>query len=375
MEDKSNEETKKDPKNSEEADEVLMKCVRNLFGLTKKQTIPNFPINKKIQKKYLKDPFSKKNKNYSEDKINEEISEGKKKEITKKVEYPSGIIKIIKKDEKNKIINEVVDYDRIKQNYINKIKDNVDKELIKLIENSFLLYNRRPIIRIIVKKPYSTKTLEEKILLWKFYIKNLTKDEKALLVRKFLYYIGKFSERLYEEFINIKEISQAHFIFLLKRKLNKKKDNIWHYVNQFYSMNSLLGYDGDGNPEEKKKSLSCEEEMKAVMLLQRQILNIKNELNGTGYGFVFLKELREIAEMYSNSSYIFESIFHECFDMFEDQNIFVFEKVEIYRVMWNFFVEYFIDDSFIINFLIELKYIFGVYKQDYVVKFIHDLVL
>ena len=104
-------------------------------------------------------------------------------------------------------------------------------------------------------------------------------------------------------------------------------------------------------------------------------MNIKNELNGTGYGFVFLKELREIAEMYSNSSYIFESIFHECFDMFEDQNIFVFEKVEIYRVMWNFFVEYFIDDSFIINFLIELKYIFGVYKQDYVVKFIHDLVL
>ena len=31
------------------------------------------------------------------------------------------------------------------------------------------------------------------------------------------------------------------------------------------------------------------------MLLKHQILNIKDELNRTGYGFVILKELKEIA--------------------------------------------------------------------------------
>ena len=102
MEDKTNDETKKDSKSGEESDEVLMKCVRNLFGLTKKETIPNFPINKKIQKKYLKAPFSRKNKNYSEEKINEDISKKDKKEIIIKVAYPSGIIKILTKNEKNK---------------------------------------------------------------------------------------------------------------------------------------------------------------------------------------------------------------------------------------------------------------------------------
>ena len=30
--------------------EELMKCIREAIGLNKKQTIPNFPINKKIQK-------------------------------------------------------------------------------------------------------------------------------------------------------------------------------------------------------------------------------------------------------------------------------------------------------------------------------------
>ena len=69
-------------------------------------------------------------------------------------------------------------YENIKQNYINNIKDNLDKELIRLIENSFLLYNRRQIIGNIVKKPFSTKILEEKILLWKYYIKNIAKEEK-----------------------------------------------------------------------------------------------------------------------------------------------------------------------------------------------------
>ena len=68
-------------------------------------------------------------------------------------------------------------------------------------------------------------------------------------------------------------------------------------------------------------------------------------------------------------------LFYECFDIFDIKNVFLFEKIEIYRIMWNFFSDYFIDDSFIINFLIQLKFIFATYKQDDVVKFMHDLVL
>ena len=143
--------------------------------------------------------------------------------------------------------------------------------------------------------------------------------------------------------------------------------------------NSILGYDQDGNPEKEKGSDPDREEMRAVMLMQHcNILNIKNELNGTGWGYVFLKELKELSEMYTNSAYIFDSIFYECYDILEDENTIMlklYKKTETVRILWNFFVDYFIDDSFVMNFLIEIKFIFGVYQQDEVVKYMHDLVL
>ena len=360
-------------KNDKESDDDFMKTMRELMGLKQKPTIPNLPINKKIQKKLLKDKKQKKLNDSNTDNLSKEDNQ----QITKKMVYPSGIVKILIKNGKNQIIKEEVDYNDIKQIYINNIKDNLDRELIKLIENSFLLYNRRQIIKNIVKKPYSTKILEEKILLWKYYIKNLTSDEKALLVRKLLYYIGKFSEKVYEEFINIKEISNAYFIFKTKAKLYKEKDktSAWINAQNFYTMDSIIGYDVDGNVIEDKEKSSCNDEMRAMLLIQHQLLNIKNELNGTGYGFAFLKELKELGDMYTNASYIFESIFHECYNIFDDKNLFIFQKIEIYRILWNFFVDYFIDDSFVMKFLIELKYIFGVYKQDEMIKFMHDLVL
>ena len=133
---------------------------------------------------------------------------------------------------------------------------------------------------------------------------------------------------------------------------------------------------GSIDPSKDKESSSCNDEMRAMLLLQHQILNIKEELNGTGYGFVFLKELKEIGDMYTNSSYIFASIFSECFNLLDNNKYFlIFKKIHIYRLLWNFFVDYFIDDSFIMNFLTELKWIFGTYNQDEIVKYIHDLVL
>ena len=377
MEDKAPNDQESNKDNEDDMEE-LMKNVRNLMGFKEKPTIPNFPINKKVQKKFLKDHFSKKHKKDSDDENDKENPKEDKTEITRKVVYRSGIIKIITKNSKNKIINEEIDYKNLEEKYINNIKDNIDKELIKIIENSFLLYNRRQIMRNLVKKPYSTKVLEEKILLWKYYIKNISKEEKALLLRKLLYYLGKFSEKIYTEFINSKEISKTFFIFLLKKgkKFENKKENAWHQWNRFYMNTELLGYDADGDPLDKKEPApSYLEEMQATMLLHNKILNIKNELNGTGVGFFFLQELKEIADMYTNSSYIFKSIFFECYDFIEIEHILSSSKVELFRILWNFFVNYFIDDPFVVCILIELKNIFAVYKQDDVVKFIHRLVL
>ena len=164
---------------------------------------------------------------------------------------------------------------------------------------------------------------------------------------------------------------------ILKGKLNKNeeksKHSAWLEANNFYMMNSLLGYDADGNPLKEENSKFREEA--CAMMLCHSVLNIKEELNGTGFGYIFLKELNEIFQMYTKSSIIFESIFQECYDIFEKEDFIIFEKYQTYRILWNFFVDYFIDNPFVMKFLLQLKYIFAIYKQDEVVKYIHDLVL
>ena len=83
-----------------------------------------------MQNKLFKEYFKKHPKN-SEEKKEEQIKEEDKKEITKKIIYQSGIVKTLTKNGKNKIINQVIDYENLKPNYINNIKENVDKELIE----------------------------------------------------------------------------------------------------------------------------------------------------------------------------------------------------------------------------------------------------
>ena len=109
-------------------------------------------------------------------------------------------------------------------------------------------------------------------------------------------------------------------------------------------------------------------------MLLHSALNVKEELNGTGLGYVFLKELNEIFHMYTNSSIIFESIFYECYDIFEKNDFIIDENFQTYRILWSFFSDYFIDNPFVIKFITQLKYIFAIYKQDEVVKYMHDLV-
>ena len=207
----------------------------------------------------------------------------------------------------------------------------------------------------------------------------MTKEEKALLIRKLLYYIGKFSELVYDEFLKIKEITNAYLILILRGKLDKNekktKYSRWLEVNKFYMMTSHLGYDNDGNPVKEEKPDSKFRDEACAMMLLHSVLNIKEELNGTGLGYVFLKELNEIFQMYTKSSIIFESIFYECYDIFEKKDFILIEKCQTHRLLWSFFADYFIDDPFVIKFLMQLKYIFAIYKQDEVVKYIHDLVL
>ena len=57
----------------------------------------------------LKPYSSNKNQKNSEDKKDEKLTEEDKKERTKKIIYPSGIIKITTKNAKNQIIEEEVD--------------------------------------------------------------------------------------------------------------------------------------------------------------------------------------------------------------------------------------------------------------------------
>ena len=354
--------------------DMVMKSLKIFNGLKEKEkaTIPNYEINKKFQKKFLK-IYSKDNHNISILKKDEISTKEDKKTTIKK--FPSIIEQIIIICEKRQIINSHLDYEDLKENYKKIMKDNEDKELIQFIENSFLLCNdKSPILRKIVKNPFSLAIFIEKISIWEYYVTNSTKKEKALIMRKLLYYIGKLSEKIYKEFIGIKEISEALYIFLLNDKLNKCNKNINLYDHQFYTLGTFLGYDHNGNNKDGEKEPYYREEMRALWLLQHKLLNIEKELNGTGYGFVFLKELKEICNIYNNASDILGPLFRECL-VFIDSESFSFQYKNFYRIFWNFFVNYFIDDSFVMNFIIELKYIFGAYKQDDMVKFLHNLVL
>ena len=329
------EEEKEASKDKEKkSDDEFLKTMRELLGFKTKPKMPKFPINKKAQKKYLKEKvFSCVHHKPKEEDKKKSDEEDDKKTFTQTITYPSGIIKTVTKDGNNVLIEENINYDGIKENYVNNLKNNLDQELKKLIENSFLLFNRKQLIRKIVKNPLSTKALEGRILLWKYYIKGLSIEEKAHLIRKFLFYIGKFSDAVFDEFLKIKEISLAYLLIKLKRNIDKKKDKYGGYLsaNNFYMFTSHFGYDEDGNPK-KEEYTESGEEMHTLMLLSQNSLNIKQELNGTGYGLVFLKELKEIFDMYHNVSIIFESIFYECNDIFINNT-----PPQTYRIMWNFF--------------------------------------
>ena len=102
------------------------------------------------------------------------------------------------------------------------------------------------------------------------------------------------------------------------------------------------------------------------------ILNLKQEFEGKGYGYSFLRELRDIANMFTNVSIIFYSVFQDCYKIFELKDT---EEIENIKILWNIFSEYFIDNTFVLWFLIQLKSLFGSYKQYEMIKFINKFIL
>jgi len=93
-----------------------------------------------------------------------------------------------------------------------------------------------------------------------------------------------------DELIQVKEIFEAYRLYLSKGKISRdKKESNMHY-NEFYMFSELIGYDSDGNPE-KDRDYSPYRSISAVMMFNQQTLNVRNELNGTGCGLIFLKEL------------------------------------------------------------------------------------
>ena len=354
--------------------------ISNCIQVGEDVKFPEYEINKKIQKKLLKElPFDFNNKKSLLLSTNndENKEQSQQKVLTRKFVYSSGIIKTITKNEKDEIINETIDYSNIKQNYIQNLKNNLNDELELLVNNSFLLYNRKPIIKKIVINPVSTKVLADKICLWKYYIKDLSNEDKAYLIRRLFFYIEKFSNDCYEEFIEIKEIKEAYKLLnptsILNNSEEDEKKLIEKLINKFHFLNNIIGCDSEGNPlnnNEAKDDINFK-----TYLFTLCKLNKKDEFKGLGFGYAFLRELRDIANMFTKASIIFDDIFQECYKIFDIKELNNVNKIESYRILWNFYSDYFIENIFIINFFIQLKSLFGMYQQFDIVKFMHKLIL
>ena len=110
------------------------------------------------------------------------------------------------------------------------------------------------------------------------------------------------------------------------------------------------------------------------MLLEDKIkLNIKNELNGTGAGLIFVKELRNFSNMFLYVKNIFEETFLECLKLlspdFEDGYI------KIHCIFFKYFDQFILSNSFVVKMFNQLLLIYATYKQDLLVEYLHKLLI
>ena len=356
-------------------------CVKIILSFGSNLIIPNYKINEKIKKKFLdKMPFSntseylKKDDDDEEDNNNVKQNDDRKTEI-EYVKYPSGIKeKITKYIDTGKTKTKEIDYSELNQKYIDQLEKNTDEQLQLLIENIGFIYNSHSsIIRKIVKKPFSYKVFMDKVFLWTHYMDKLDNVEKSKVLEKWLNQLKIFSEKCYEEFMNIKQVKKMYLILKEKNKINENEDIFLKY-NKYYGYDEIFGIDARGNIlEEGEDKELCEIFMDSLklFLLKTNIIDVKAELEGNGVSFIVLEELKNFAEMFWYSSILYIRIFYEGLVLFKD--CFFQKYIRIQSIMISFFSDAFLEKHFIISLLIYIKFTFGSYKELEILKYMQKI--
>ena len=359
--------------------EKLFHELDDLCTLKHQLDLSHAKINDKAIKKILKEkPFIvpvifKKPQKIEEPKKSNESNDLKEKEDDDKFNcchfymFPSGITKRTYKNfSTGEEKEEIVDYSCLDPKVYEKFKKNPTRELDILISNSGYLFNKSQIMISIVKKKISGYYLWDRLYIWKHYIKSLDDTEKIKLVRNFLYRLKLFFKKCYEELLKIDKIKYADN--LLKNKLgNEYNEKDW---NEFYLSSKMLGYNPDGSLKEDEKN---DKNNLCVLLEDKIKLNIKNELNGTGAGLIFIKELRNFSNMFLYMKCIFEKVFSDCFDLlspdFEDNFI------KLHCIIFKYFDQYILSNSFTVKMFYQLLLIYTTYKQYELVNYLHKLLI
>ena len=373
---------KENPKSGDKKEilnENLIKELDSLCELKHQLDLSHTKINIKSINKVLKEkPFmvplvclQKRKEKETQEKT--EIKEEKEKEkdgfdCCQYYMFPSGIRKTVTKNfQTGEEKDEKIDYSSLDPKVYEKFKKNPTRELDILIGNAGILFNNSRIMNSIVNKRISGYYLWDRLYIWKHYIKSLDDTEKIKLIRNFLYRLKLFFKKCYEELLNIDKIKYAEKI--LRNKLGttyNEKD--W---NEFYLSSKMLGYNPNGTVN---KNFVKNEKTNLCVLLEDKIkLNVKNELNGTGAGLIFVKELRNFSNMFLYVKNIFEETFLECLKLlspdFEDGYI------KIHCIFFKYFDQFILSNSFVVKMFNQLLLIYATYKQDLLVEYLHKLLI
>ena len=377
----------KDNEKDEKINEKLFRELDDLCKIKHQLDLSYTKVNEKAINKILKEkpfivPISIKKSNSHKSKEQKEEPKEQKSEQTKDKKdkndnvfdccqlylFPSGIMKKSHKNFKTgEEKDEEIDYSGLDPKVYEKFKNNPTRELDILISNTGYLFNKSYIMNYIVNKKISGYYLWDRLYIWQHYIKSLDDIEKIKLIRNFLYRLKLFFKKCYEELLNIDKIKYADKI--LKNKLGTDyKEEDWH---EFYFSSKMLGYNPNGSVN---KDYVKNDKINMCVLLEDKIkLNIKNELNGTGAGLIFVKELRNFSNMFLYAKGIFEKVFSDCFDLlssdFEDNYI------RLHCIIFKYFDQFILSNSFVVKMFNQLLLIYATYKQDELVNYLHKLLI
>ena len=329
-----------------------------------------------------------------------------------KYKLPSGIALTIKNKSKNKEMNFVFDPDfsGLNQKVYQKFKRNIINELDLIIINTKFLFKESTILENFLTLRLAYHYLLDRICLWQYHIKTLNDIEKIKLLRNLLYRLRLFYQKCYEEFMNIHKIKNAYIS--LRKSLNNIYDkNEWRKI--IFIMKNILKHDilteienniqnesqtknknnsqvesqtesendsetesendseNEGqNYQSPKKDFKKNKKKKMKPIDNIIKLNIENELNNTGVGLIFIKELDYLYTISLVSWNIFNITFGECFKLLESD--FEGNHIKLECVMLKYFDRYILSHNFISKMFEQLLLIYMLFsKKELVYKLIN----